>query len=157
MNKTAAFPFPPLPVALLVLVALVAAGCGGSDGDLATVGGTVTLDGEPLAGARVEFDPVPEAKVRGKSTGSASYGVTDSNGRYTLRYTPDQEGALVGEHVVRITTRSMTVDADGKEVLVPERLPPQYHLQSELAREVEPGSNTFDFSLSLESSSDGPP
>jgi len=156
MNRTASLPLPPLAVALLVLVALLAAGCGGSDGDLATVRGTVTLDGEPLAGARVEFDPVPEAKVRGKSTGSASCGITDSRGRYTLQYTPEQEGALVGKHVVRITTRSMTVDADGKEVLVPERLPPKFHLDSDVTRDVTPGSNTFDFPLSLEASSDAP-
>lgn len=155
MNKTASLPLLPLPVLLVVLASLLAAGCGGSDADLAPVRGSVTLDGEPLAGARVEFDPVPEAMARGKSTGSASYGVTDSSGRYTLQYTPEREGALVGEHIVRITTRSMTVDADGKEVLVPERLPPKFHLDSALTREVKPGSNTFDFPLSLESSSGG--
>ncbi len=154
MNKTASLALHSLPVPLLVLVSLLAAGCG-SDGNLAPVKGIVTLDGEPLAGARVEFDPAPEEGIRGKSTGSASYGKTDSSGRYTLQYTHEKQGALVGKHTVRITTRGMTVDADGKEVLVPERLPPKYHLDSELTREVTPGSNTFDFPLSLESSSGG--
>lgn len=153
MNKTASLLLPTLPLLLVALVSLAAAGCGGSDADLASVRGTVTLDGEPLAGARVEFDPVPEEMVRGKSTGSASYGLTDSSGRYTLQYTPEQEGALIGKHVVRITTRRMTVDADGKEILVPERLPPKFHRESELTREVTPGSNTFDFPLTLESAS----
>ncbi len=157
MNKTESLPLLPLLVPLVVLVSLLAAGCGGSDVDLAPVKGTVTLDGEPLAGARVEFDPDPGEVVRGKPTGSASYGVTDSSGRYTLLYTHEQEGALLGKHTVRITTRAMTVDADGKEVLVPERLPPKFHLNSELTREVTPGSNTFDFPLSLESSSGGQP
>ena len=157
MNKTASLALRSLPGPLLVLVLLLAAGCGGSDADLAPVKGTVTLDGEPLAGARVEFDPDPDEVVRGKSTGSASYGVTDSSGRYTLQYTHEQEGALLGKHTVRITTRAMTVDADGKEVLVPERLPPKFHLNSELTREVTPGSNTIDFPLSLESSSGGQP
>ena len=156
MNKTASPALHSLPVPLLVLVSLVAAGCGGSaDGKLAPVKGTVSLDGEPLAGARVEFDPAPEEVVRGKSTGSASYGMTDSSGRYTLQYTHEQQGALIGKHTVRITTRAMTVDADGKEVPAPERLPPKYHLNSELTAEVTPGSNTFDFPLSLESSSSG--
>jgi len=157
MNTTASLPLHPLLVPLVVLVSLLAAGCGGSDADLAPVKGTVSLDGEPLAGARVEFDPAPEEGIRGKSTGSASYGVTDSSGRYTLQYTHEREGALVGKHTVRITTRAMTVDADGKEVLVPERLPPKFHLNSELTREVTPGSNTFDLPLSLESSSGGQP
>ncbi|HUT94747.1 MAG TPA: carboxypeptidase-like regulatory domain-containing protein [Thermoguttaceae bacterium] len=155
MNKTASLALRSLLGSLLVLVSLLAAGCGGSDGKLAPVKGTVTLDGEPLAEARVEFDPDPGEVVRGKSTGSASYGKTDSSGRYTLQYTHEKQGALVGKHTVRITTRGMTVDPDGKEVLVPERLPPKYHLNSELTAEVKPGSNTFDFPLSLESSSGG--
>jgi len=155
MNKTRSLATRSLPGALLVLVSLVAAGCGGSDGNLAPVKGTVTLDGEPLAGAKLEFELDPGDVVRGKSTGSASYGKTDSSGRYTLQYTHEKQGAPVGKHTVRITTRGMTVDANGKEVLVPERLPPKYHLNSELTREVMPGSNTIDFRLTLESSSGG--
>ena len=156
MNKTAFLAPHSLPLPLLVLVSLLAAGCGGSEGDLAPVKGTVTLDDKPLAGAKVEFDPEPEEVIRGKSTGSASYGVTDSSGRYTLQYTHEQEGALVGKHTVRITTRDMTVGADGKEVLVPERLPPKYHVNSELMREVKPGSNRIDLELTLEPSSGEP-
>jgi hypothetical protein len=61
----------------------------------------------------------------------------------------------VGKNIVRITTRQMTVDESGKEVLTPERLPPKYNTASELVREVEPGSNKFTFDLTLETSPGG--
>jgi hypothetical protein len=149
MGRITSFALRSLLGPVLVLVSLFAAGCGGSD-NLASVHGTVTLDGEPLAGAKVEFEFRGEEVIRGKSTGSASYGKTDAQGRYTLAYTPDKEGAPIGEHTVRITTREMKLDANGKEVLIPERLPPQYHVDSKLAREVKPGSNTIDFDLTLQ-------
>jgi hypothetical protein len=148
---------------LFTLVGLVAAavaplvaGCGGSEEDLAPVSGTVTLDGQPLAGAKVEFGLQTEGIALGKTTGTNAVAMTDANGRYSLQYTLKEKGAPIGKHVVRITTRSMTVDANGKEVLVPERLPPKYNVQSELTAEVKPGSNKIDFPLTLESAPGGP-
>ncbi len=132
---------------LLLLAALLTAGCGGADEDLASVEGRITLNGEPLADARVEFDPITEEADFGKSTGSSSMAMTDANGRYTLQYTAEHDGALVGKHTVRITTRRMTVDPDGKENLVPERLPPECHVASTIVKEVEPGSNTINIDL----------
>ncbi|MFH1922304.1 MAG: DUF6795 domain-containing protein [Planctomycetota bacterium] len=143
------------PCFALLLVSLLAAGCGGSDGQFAPVEGTVTLDGEPLAGARVEFDLDTGQPSYGKSDGSTSYGRTDAKGHYELKATHEKKGALVGKQVVRISTRDMTVDAEGKEVLVPERLPPKYHLNSELTADVSSGSNTIDFPLELKSSPGG--
>ena len=59
------------------------AGCGetacGIAGIVATVTGTVTLDGQPLAAAMVRFQPA--------SGGAPSAGTTDSSGRYELRHT----------------------------------------------------------------------
>ena len=138
-----------------LLVSLLAAGCGGSGPALAPVEGRVTLDGKPLPGARVEFDPDTELVAYGKSSSSTSYGTTDSGGRYQLKYTGEQDGAMVGKHLVRISTRNMTVDAEGKEVLVPEQLPTKYNVKSELTAEVKPGSNKIDFPLTIESSPGG--
>lgn len=143
------------PCSALLLVSLFVAGCGGSDGEFAPVEGTVTLDGEPLAGARVEFELDTGELSYGKSEGSTSYGRTDARGHYELKATHEKEGAPVGKYVVRIRTREMTVNAEGKEVLVPERLPPKYHLNSKLTAEVSPGSNTIDFPLQLNSSPSG--
>lgn len=138
---------------ILVIGSLLVAGCGGSGERLAPVEGTVTLDGEPLANARVEFELSAENPSYGKVSGSAAYGRTDAKGRYKLKYTHEKNGAPVGKHVVRITTRDTTIDAEGNEVQVPERLPRKYNLDSELTAEVKPESNNIPFALELAPSS----
>ena len=57
---------------LLVLptLFLATAGCGRGGPELGRVTGTVTLDGTPLAGARIEFQPQAQDT-------SPSYGTTD--------------------------------------------------------------------------------
>jgi hypothetical protein len=109
------------------------AGCFGRGPELAPVTGKVTLDGEPLEGAQVEFKPMQ---------GNPSYGTTDGQGNYVLKYTKDKAGAVVGSHVVRITTPTTFVDESGEETQVPERVPEQYNYRSELIREVRPGPKT---------------
>ncbi len=114
-----------------VLLLPCIAGCFGRGPELAPVTGKVTLDGEPLEGAQVEFNPMQ---------GNPSYGTTDGQGNYVLKYTKDKPGAVVGSHVVRITTPTTSVDESGKETQVPERVPEEYNYRSELIREVRPGS-----------------
>ena len=118
-----------------ILFCLLLAGCGSGD-DLARVKGTVTLNGEPLEGAIVQFQPTAEG-------GSPSAGKTDAKGRYDLMHTFDQAGAMPGEHVVSIRTAAAYYDEEGGE----ERVPAKYNDRSELKRTVEPGNNTFDFEL----------
>ena len=126
---------------LLAGALLVAAGCGPAGPKLGAVSGTITLDGEPLPLATVEFQP----KFAG---GVPSYATTDTSGRYTLRYTVKRWGAQLGPHVVRITTyRDEQGDGQPRRQ-IPERLPGRYHEQSELVREVVAGENKFDFELS---------
>lgn len=119
------------------------AGCfGGDDGpELGDVSGTVTLDGEPLAGATVTFTPV-ETDIGGPSIAQ-----TDEDGYYELRFSISKFGAAVGEHVVQITTAGITEDADGNEVETPERVPARYNVQSELRYTVESGDNQIDILL----------
>lgn len=84
-----------LPIAL--------AGCGSGE-TLVPVSGRITLNGKPLAGVHVSFQPRSRVPVAA-SAGSASFGVTDSDGRYTLRtVTTDQPGAVPGQHEVRLST-----------------------------------------------------
>jgi hypothetical protein len=84
------------------LALALAAGCG--QGDVAPVSGRVTLNGQPLPHANISFQPVsPGPSVRPDTAGSA--GRTDADGHFTLRLIdPDRDGALVGKHVVTITT-----------------------------------------------------
>ena len=122
-----------------IVLCLLAAGCGSGD-DLARVKGTVTLNGEPLANATVDFRPVaPE--------GSPSAGETDEEGRYELMYSFEKRGAAPGEYVVSIRTAGTYFDEQGNELEREELVPPKYNTQSELKRTVEPGGNTFDFEL----------
>jgi hypothetical protein len=113
-------------------------GCGPDN--VGQVSGTVRLDGQPLEGAYVEFQPV--------AGNSPSRGVTDATGQYTLKYTREIEGAELGEHTVRITTYAGgDPDAEPPKPPVPEKVPRKYNAQSELKAKVEKGSNTADFEL----------
>ncbi len=127
------------PIAVLLAAGL--AGCGGEKSQFGYVEGTVTIDGKPILGAQVEFDPV---------NGSPSYGVTDVKGHYRLQFTYDQPGALIGKHRVRIWTGGTTTDMTGREIRVAERVPERYNRFTELTAEVKPGRNILDFKLVTE-------
>jgi DNA-directed RNA polymerase subunit RPC12/RpoP len=106
--------------------------------DLAEVTGTVTLDGVPLVGANVEFRP--DAGKKAGSKVGASTGLTDENGKYTLLFVRDIEGAALGRHEVLIHAR----DARGR------RLPSEYNSQTELTAMVLEGENDIPFELTSE-------
>lgn len=81
-------------------------GCGGSS--YAPVSGVVRLDGQPLADAKLIFEPIADGD--GNTGGSPSYGRTDDAGRYTLKSpVADQTGAALGKHRVRILTATAPV------------------------------------------------
>jgi hypothetical protein len=128
---------------LAALAAPFIAGCGGGDGPrLAPVEGTVTLDGQPLAGASVVFQP---------EHGRPSVGETDDAGRYKLDYTRDKPGAMLGKHRVSISTfREADPDADdpAHRKGQPERVPAKYNVETTLEVEVTAGrKEPIDFPL----------
>jgi hypothetical protein len=128
-------------IAWLVLVATLLSGCSGSGPEVAPVSGRVTLDGAPLAGARIRFQP--EA-----SGGSPSYGTADQDGNYVLGYKRGQPGALIGWHVIRIE-RGGHGESDDKSR--PKALPARYNTASELREEVKAGEdNVIDFALTTD-------
>src|SRR6266550_1132156 len=79
----------------LTLLSACLLGCG-ARGDLASVRGKVTLDGQPLPDAFVVFAPTKK--------GTTSYGRTDAGGNYEMMFTDYQKGAWIGENSVRIST-----------------------------------------------------
>jgi hypothetical protein len=93
-------------------VVIIFSGC---QGEIVPVSGTVTLNGKPLAGAVVTFQPVA-TRQRGSSQPEAtgSVGRTDALGHYTLRLIqPDRAGAIVGDHAITISsTTAGRSDAD---------------------------------------------
>ena len=114
---------------------LLCAGCGSSEKplDLAEVKGTVTLDGQPLAKARVSFNP-----EKGPSSGA----VTDDAGNYVLRNKIGKPGAMIGNHRVEIST-----DLDGTNQPKNEKVPPQYNRATTLKATVAKDPNTINFDL----------
>lgn len=115
-----------------------AVGCGGDGPELASVEGTVLLDGTPLENAKLVFTPT--------GPGRPSSGRTDASGKYSLSYTSEEGGAILGEHLVDISTY-VRGDVDSGTVGAPERLPMRYNRKSELKRAVESGGNVIDFEL----------
>ena len=70
---------------------LFAAGCTPSGPRIVEVSGTLTRNGKPVPGLEVYFMP---------DQGRPSVGSADSQGRFKLGYTHDQDGAITGSHTV---------------------------------------------------------
>ncbi len=128
-------------IASLILLAGLLPGCSGRGPEVVPVSGRVTLDGAPLAGARIRFEP--EATY-----GSPSYGAADQDGHYALGYKRGQAGALIGWHTIRIERGAH--DEPGSQSK-PQALPARYNTASELREEVKAGEdNVLDFKLTTE-------
>jgi hypothetical protein len=145
-------------LALCSIVSVSLVGCGGNS-DLGQVTGTVTMDGAPLPNALVTFTPT--------GGGRGSTGTTDDQGKYILIYAGEQ-GALIGEHKVTVTSIRTAAAQDMSEVSsdsdayeqqamgdtsaydnaeTTETIPAKYNTQSELLETVESGSNEINLEL----------
>ena len=89
-------------VHLVILLALVPAGCGQR---ITAVLGLVTLEGTPVAGATVLFMP-------DKGEGRPATGFTSSDGTFHLTTTKPDDGAVPGEYRVVIQKSEGTKDRD---------------------------------------------
>lgn len=150
-----------LRAATALALAAAASGCGESDGlPRQRVSGSVTLDGESLSGAWIEFRPDGAGSV-------TASGATIEGGRYDI---PRHEGLVPGPYRVSIS-KAAPPDGDGTApaVAVPKSrqrtgtkaaaargpfgfakqlIPARYNVKSELTAKVEEGKpNAFDFTL----------
>lgn len=110
---------------LLPLLLLIA-GCNGSKFDFAPVSGQVSLNGEPVSGARVVF--MPQDTLEDGESGPYSNGTTDGEGRFTLSSIEEvpRKGAVVGNHKVIISTKQSHLDPENRDVEIidtPESIP----------------------------------
>ncbi len=82
-------------VVMMAAVALLGTGCGPAGPVLAPVEGVVLLEGEPLEGAVVLFQP--------EAGGKPATGLTDAAGKFSLTTLEKGDGAYVGVNTVAIT------------------------------------------------------
>lgn len=122
---------------LLCPIICLSMGCGSSEYGLVT--GTVRAEGKPVANAMVTFTPEP--------SGRPSSALTDENGVYSLIYTQDQKGALIGQHIVRVSTAVAQGDY-GK--MSKEKIPAKYNVASQIKKEVKAGKNVIDIEVDFQ-------
>lgn len=144
-----------------IAMALLVSGCGSrakadySTVTLVKVSGQVLLDGQPVSGAAVIFEDLKD--------GSQSYGITDSNGLYSLRFDSQTTGVKVGEKQVRIGTSpllvgrvtSEEVDPDAAESDGDEKVPACYNRESMLKVNLT-ASQTMNWDLTQNCTTRGP-
>ena len=136
-------------------LALGAAGCGDSPFETAPVSGKVTLNGQPLADARITFQPIGSEKEQGP--GSAT--TTDAEGKFTLTTAEGRRGATVGKHQVHQHVENERGQAHGRcqlparasnpaNVQVPEKVPLKYGREAPLTFDVpKGGTDSANFDL----------
>lgn len=123
---------------LLLALSLLAAGCGGSD--LATVTGTVTVDGEPAKVGAIAFFA---ADGRAPSAGAPII-----DGRYSAEVSPGlchvqiRVSKVVGEKRIYDTP-----DSPVRKIWA-EALPPKFNDNTELELDIRPGTNEKNYDLS---------
>ena len=79
-------------------------GCGGEDFKMvvAPVSGTVTCGGRPVTEGVVIFVPKIPAGADAMKSGKAATGNINADGTYTLTTYDEGDGALIGDHEVRV-------------------------------------------------------
>lgn len=119
-----------------VAVVLSLAGCGGEN--LVPVEGSVTLDGNPMAGVHVLYFP-----TEADANDATQYrGKTDDQGHYSLeRASDDGVGLKPGTYRVSLTTAVIEGFSDELTPTPPERVPPKYR-DGTLTFEVPEGGTT---------------
>ncbi len=131
---------------LLAALAGPVAGCSSSTMPLARATGTITIEGQPIAGAKVVFRP---------EAGPAASGETDTKGRFVLSTYQSGDGAVIGHHSVVVVPKLPGVMlTPGQEPNAPPAptviIPAQYQRadSSGLVAEVAQSANDFVFDLS---------
>jgi hypothetical protein len=130
----------PCLILILSLACCLVAGCGGS----ANVGGTVTLNGEMVDGGVITFHPADQPTAADKGNARINGG----------KYSISSPELTPGNYLVRISWQKSTgkkVDAPGdpgvKMDQTQQVVPKQYNSESNLTREIKSGSNTLNFEL----------
>lgn len=129
-------------------------GCGNSGPRYVPVSGVVTLDGKPYGDGVVVFHP--KATSTNPNPGRTSAGETDAQGHFVLKTDDLKNGAVVGTHVVRISTRGPVMQFDpatGSPDTAPpnvkrDQIPAAWNTMSDKEFEVPPsGTDKANFDI----------
>ncbi len=132
----------------VAMLACFSSGCWSSDGmKLGQVTGRVTLGGEPLRGVMILFQPI---------AGRPSYGKTDENGEYEMRYNLDKDGVLVGDVSISLDPFSLEADEDSPLTKQPikadpaqfKKIPKEY-FGAFRTESIQPGKNVVDIEIKI--------
>lgn len=121
-------------------------GCG--DSNRASVSGSITLDGKPLAIGVISF--VPTGETKGPTAGS-----TIVDGRYQIIA---DKGVVVGANRISISSKQKTgfkinrfgppgSSTAGMVDELADVVPSQYNVKTTLVRDIKSGTNEFNFEL----------
>jgi hypothetical protein len=141
-------------VTILMVGALLAAGCGSGIGTVYPVSGTITVGDEPLTAKTANVLFKPDA-AKGNTTAYEPAGKVDEQGHYTL-YTNGQAGAPPGWYKVVVTAHDDPVvhpkTTRRERPVARSLLAPKYGQadKTDLAIEVvaNPASGAYDLKLS---------
>jgi hypothetical protein len=127
---------------------LLTAGCGGG-GKTAQVSGRITINGQPLAHAKVAFQPIGGANKN--EVGPTAQGETDADGKYTLTLIASgKKGATVGENLVSISKLEgpPSDPTNDNPPPRPELVSPEWNTESKKKFTVTPdGTSKADFDV----------
>jgi hypothetical protein len=137
-------------LALATLVCLPLAGCGSpAPYGLASVSGTVTLDGAPVPYTQVTF--MPKGSAENPNPGPGSVAVCDESGKFELKTVNGESGAVIGPHIVKISAKGPPPSRASDESQGPppkDAFPARYNDATELTFEVPAeGTTAADFKL----------
>lgn len=148
MNVGSGHPFSRLWAAAALLLVSAATGCKPSPFALVPVSGTVLLEGKPLDGGVINFQPIATGTAATGGPGSTAR--IDPSGRFSLATIQGQPGAVAGPHRVKIYSFNAETAARSKNGSASERerVPPKYNYNSSLTFDVPAaGTDKADFSL----------
>jgi hypothetical protein len=110
------------------------------------------MDGKPLAAARIGFQP-DLVGAASDQTASDAFGVTDAEGRYSLKLALGGEGATIGKNRVSISTYHGVEDpATGQgKVLAQETVHERYRGPTSTLSFVVPAEGTSEANFEITS------
>lgn len=129
---------------LVCLSLLITVGCGSDRPPLASLTGTVTLDGKPIEHAGLMFSPL--------DGGRPSVGGTNKKGEFEAMYVYGVPGAIIGKHKVMFEESPPDTGSESEEDEFKPYAPPGNNFVINPKEiEVESGGTVINFTLKRKS------